>query len=358
MKSKKFLVIMMTVMLSILLSGCSASAMRSNSWSGLSADAEKAYLANGSLVYAVSLDNGRMAWQYPADKADTKEAYYAAPVLTEDGQLLLASAGTGHGLVSLNPATGVLNWSFGDSEGIWIASPIAVEETIYAPNTDGKLYAFDLNGNFLWAKHLGGPLWSQPLADGEFLYINSLDHNLYAFDIAREDVAWTVQLSGAAPGSPHLGEDGTLYNGSFGAKVEAVDSDTQSIKWDFVTDGWVWDAMAVAGETLYVGDLDGNFYAVSTTSGDLVWGPVKPDGTILGAPLVTEDFIVIGTESGTAYAYDHEGSTLWQQAIGGQLYGAPVQGGEFILFAPMENDSILVALDTEGRQVWQFTPEN
>jgi hypothetical protein len=29
-----------------------------------------------------------------------------------------------------------------------------------------------------------------------------------------------------------------------------------------------------------------------------------------------------------------------------------------ILFSPMENDSILVALDNEGKQVWQFTPEN
>ncbi len=358
MKSKKLLVIMMAVMLSILLSGCSASAMNANSWSGLSADAEKAYLANGSLVYAISLDNGSVVWQYPADKADTKEAYFAAPVLTEDGQLLLASAGTAHSLVSVNPATGVMNWSFGDSDGIWIASPIAVDERIYAPNTDGKLYAFDLNGNFLWAKHLGGPLWSQPLVDGDFLYINSLDHNLYAFDIAKEDVAWTAKLSGAAPGRPLLGAEGTLYSGSFGAKIEAINSATYSTKWDFATAGWIWDALALEGESLYIGDLDGNFYAIDATNGDLIWGPVKPNGTILGAPLVTEDFVVIGTESGTAYAYEHDGSTLWQQAIGGQLYGAPVQGGELILFSPMENDSILVALDNEGRQVWQFTPEN
>lgn len=357
MKFKKLFILVVAIMLSALLSGCSAAAMRSNSWPGLSADTEKAYLANGSLVYGITLNNGSVAWQYPADKADTKEAYFAAPELTEDGQLLLASAGTGHTLVSLNPANGVKNWGFDESEGIWIASPLAVDETIYAPNTDGKLYAFDLNGRFLWAKYLGGPLWAQPVSDGEILYINSLDHHTYAFNIKTEEVVWSTELSGAAPGSPALGADGMLYSGSFGAKIKAVDSATQSKKWTFDTEGWIWDAPALEGETLYVGDLEGNLYAINALDGSLVWGPVQPNGTILGTPLVTEEFVVVGTESGTAYAYNREGSTLWQQAIGGRLYSAPVQGGDLILFAPMEIDTILVALDSEGRQVWQFTPE-
>jgi len=209
-KYKKLLIIMVAVMLSALLSGCSASAMRSNSWSGLSVDAEKAYIANGSFVYAINLNNGSQAWQYPAEKADTKESFFATPVLTEDGQLLIAGAGTNHSLVSLNPANGSTNWTFDKSEGIWIASPIAVDEMIYAPNTDGKLYAFDLDGNFLWAKHIGGTLWSQPVSDGEFIYINSLDHHLYAFSLRTQDIAWKTEVGGAIPGSPVLGADGTL----------------------------------------------------------------------------------------------------------------------------------------------------
>jgi outer membrane protein assembly factor BamB len=356
-KFKKLFILVVAIMLSALLSGCSASAMRSNSWPGLSADDEKAYLANGSLVYAINTNNGSVAWQYPADKADTKEAYFADPVLTEDGQILLASAGTGHSLVSVNSATGAMNWSFTDSDGIWIASPVVVGETIYAPNTDGKLYTFNLQGNFIGAKHIGGPLWAQPISDGEFLYINSLDHHTYALNIRTEEVVWSTELSGAAPGSPALGEDGMLYSGSFGSKLQAVNSATQSVKWTLDTEGWIWDAPALNGETLFVGDLEGNLYAVNAPDGSLLWGPVQPDGTILGTPLVTDEFVVIGTESGTAYAYDRTGATLWQQAIGGQLYSAPVQSGDLILFAPTETDSMLVALDAEGRQVWQFTPE-
>jgi len=350
---------LIAVMLSILLSGCSAAAMRSNSWAGLSTDEDNAYLANKSFVYAIQANNGSVLWQYPEEKADSKEAFFSTPVLTEDGQVLVASAGTNHSLISLNVDNGNFNWSFSDSEGTWIAHPLVMDETIYAPNTDGKLYALDMNGNFLWAKHIGGPLWASPVTDGEYLYLSSLDHHLHVFDPASEELLWSTEISGAAPGSAVLDqENNTLYLGSFGAKIEAIDADTHNVRWQVDTEGWIWGAPALEENTLFAGDLEGNLYAINTEDGSLLWNPVKPNGTIVGSPLITENFVAIGTESGVAYAINREGKIVWQQDIGGNLYTAPVQSGEFILFSPMETDSILVALDAEGRQVWQFAPEN
>lgn len=359
MKFKKLFILTAAVMLSALLSGCSASAMQANSWSGLNADAEQAYLANGSFVYAINLNNGNQAWLYPAEKADSKESYFADPVLTEDGQLLVASAGANHSLISLNPANGSTNWIFNAADGGWIATPLAVGETIYAPNTDGKLYALDMKGSFLWAKAIGGALWSQPVSDGEFLYITSLDHYLYALDPQKKEIVWEIELCGASPGAAVLDAEGNLYIGSFGSTVAAIDSQNQKILWKTPIAGWVWDAPVLDEATLYVGDLEGNFHAFNTSDGSENWGPIKPNGPITGSPLVMDDFIVIGTESGTAYAIDREGSIVWQQNIGGRLYSAPVQGGDLILFSPMEmeNKAVLVALDFDGKQVWQFTPE-
>ena len=359
MKLKTLFILSMLLVLSALLSGCSASAMQSNSWSGLSADAETAYLANGSFVYGISLKNGSELWKYPADKADTAEAYFANPVLTEDGQLLIASAGTKHSLTSLDPAKGTFNWTFADAEAAWLASPLVVDETIYAPNTDGSLYALDMNGNLLWQKEIGGALWAQPVSDGEMLYITSLDHNVYAFDLATQEIAWSVSVDGALPGSAALDEAGNLYVGSFGSAVASISTQSEDITWESPIEGWVWDNPVLDGETLYVGDLQGNFHAFNTTDGSEIFDPIKPDGPITGSPLVMDDFIVIGTESGTVYAVDREGAIVWQQSVGGKLYTAPVQGGDLILFAPMEteDDTVLVALDLDGRQVWPFTPE-
>ena len=364
MKLKTLFILSMVLIFSVLLSGCSASAMQTNSWSGLSADADTAYLANGSLVYAITLKNGGQLWQYPADGADNKEAYFANPVLTDDGQLLIASAGSNHSLTSLDTANGTANWTFADALAPWLGSPAVVDETIYAPNSDGSLYALDMNGNLLWEKEIGGAMWSQPVSDGKMLYITSLDHNIYALNLASQEIDWSVSVEGAIPGSAAIDEAGNLYVGSFGANVASINTSSKSIAWDSEIAGWVWDAPTLDGETLYVGDLEGNFHAINTSDGSEVFAPVKLNGPIIGSPLVLDDFIVVGTEGnleteefGKAYAIDREGGIVWQQTINGQLYTAPVQGGDLILFSPMEADSVLVALDLDGRQVWPFTPE-
>ncbi len=362
MKLKTLLILSMVLLLSVLLSGCSASAMSANSWAGLSADAETAYLANGSFVYAIDLKNGSQIWQYPAESADTKEAYFATPVLTDDGQLLIASAGTNHSLTSLDPANGAANWTFSDAIAPWLGAPIVVDETIYAPNSDGSLYALTLNGSPLWQKEIGGALWAQPASDGEMLYITSLDHNVYAFELGTQEIAWSVSVKGALPGGASLDEAGYLYVGSFGSNVVRIDTTAKKIDWDSSIAGWVWDAPAVDGDMLYVGDLQGNFHAFNTASGSETFNALQLNAPITGTPLVLDDFIVVGTEgvdetnSGKAYAIDREGSIVWQQSILGKLYTAPVASGDLILFASMEADAPLVALDYDGRQVWQFVP--
>lgn len=360
MNTKKILILIAAVTVFALLSGCSASAMNANSWPGLSADAETAYLANGGTVYAINLKNGSVLWQYPADKADAKEAFFADPVLTEDNQLLLASAGAGQSLISVNPTNGYLNWTFSDADGVWVASPLVLDEIIYAPNADGKIYALDLSGSFLWAKHISdSALWAQPVSDGEYLYITSLDHYVYAFNMDAKEIVWEIGLDGAIPGQATLDENGVLYVGSLDATITAIDTKSEKILWSTPLKGWVWDGAVVEENTLYVGDLEGNIYALNTEDGSELWTPIQPNGSITGSPLVTEDLIIVGTESGAVYAYDKEGGSAWDKKINGQLYTNPVQGSELILFAPMENESdiALVAFDLDGKQVWSFTPE-
>ncbi len=357
MKVKHIILILMAVLLSVLLSGFSGAAMRSNSWAGLTADESTAYLANGSFVYAVNLGNGSEAWRYPAEDADSKLAFFAAPALTTDGQLIIGSAGSNHSLISLDPKNGSENWRFSSAEDRWIASPLVTEDAIYAPNADGTLYVLSLDGSLLWTMSIGGTLWGQPVSDGDLVYLTSLDHHLYAIDPQNHDApVWDVALKGAIPGAATLGPDGILYLGSFGAELEAVNSSTRKIVWNTVTDGWIWDAPALDGETLYFGDLNRYFYSIDARDGSLNWDPIQPDGPIVGSPLVMPEAIAIATESGSVYAIDRDGRIVWKQTIGGKLYGNPVLAGDLILVSPMEAGFVLAALDTDGKQVWTFTP--
>ncbi len=167
----------------ILLSACSSAASRGTSWPGLAADANNAYLANGQFIYAARLSDGSKLWQYP-DKAGSQQ-FFAAPLLTPDGQLIVGSAGTDQGLYSLDPATGATKWSvpFTGAKDRWIAAPLAINDTLYAPNNDGSLYALKLaTGELLWSLSIGHPLWGSPVTDGKLIFLTSLDHFLYAID--------------------------------------------------------------------------------------------------------------------------------------------------------------------------------
>ena len=356
MKTKRFLLFFLLALGAILLSACSGQPL-SNNWPGLAADAERAYISSGSFIYAVDMQNGSKVWQYPAE-ADNKILFYATPVLTEDGQLLIGSAGTNHPFLSINPETGKENWteSFTGAKGAWMASPLVLNETIYAPNTDGFLYILDLSGKQAADPiQLGGALWATPSTDGTLLYVTSLDHHLHIIDPAQGVINEPIDLGGAAPGSPAIGTDGA-YIGSFASTVEFIQANGQheSIA---TAKNWIWGTPTLDGETLYYADLDGVIYSLDLPSGSQNWDAVQPDGPVVASPLVVGDQIYVASESGSFFALDRDGKIIWEKTPGGKIYTSPVVSGELILVTPYQAEFALAAFDAEGKQAWTFTPE-
>jgi outer membrane protein assembly factor BamB len=354
LNTKRLLLILLIAFGALALSACSGAPV-ANNWYGLAADEGYAYLAGGSFVYAVDLENGSEVWRYPAE-ADSKLLFYANPVLTADGQLLVGSAGTTHSFVSLDPATGKENWVETFGQGAWLASPLVLNETIFAPNTDGFLHVRNLNGKEAADPiKLGGALWSAPTTDGTLLYVASLDHHVHVIDPARGTVVESVNLGGAVPGSPAVGADGA-YVGSFASTVEFVQPNGSH---EIVanTGNWVWGSPVVDGETLYYADLDGEIHSFDIASGKQNWDGVKPDGPIVANLLLAGDQLYAATESGSFFALDRDGKIIWEKTLDKAIYTTPVAAGDLILVSPYQADIALAAYDTAGRQAWTFILE-
>ncbi len=355
MKTKRLLLFSLLALGVILLSACSGQPL-SNNWPGLAADAERAYISSGSYIYAVDVTNGREVWRYPSD-ADSKLLFYANPVLTPDGQLLIGSAGSAHSFTSIDPETGKENWTepFTKSIGKWVASPLVLNDVIYAPNTDGFLYILNMRGREIADPiELGGALWSTPATDGTLLYVTSLDHRFYVVDPLGRVLNDPIDLGGAAPGSPAMGNDG-VYVGSFASRIEFIQPDGRH---EVITTArnWIWGTPALDGETLYYADLDGILYSFDLTSGRQNWDNVQPDGPIVASLLVVGDQIYVATESGSFYALDRDGKIVWEKTPGGSIYTTPVISGDLILVAPYQAEFALAAYDADGKQAWTFQP--
>jgi len=327
------------------------------SWPGLTADAETAYLANGSSVYAVRVSDGMKLWQYPEKSAG--QVFLSNPVQTPDGQILVGSAGADNGIVSLDPATGRENWAAPlVANNRWVAAPLVVGETIYAVNNNGTLYAGELaTGFILWTLPLDNSLWSAPTSNGKLVFVTSLDHTLYAVDPQARAVAWKTDLGGSAPGSPVVSSDGsTVYVGSFGKKVFAINAASGAIQWAADVQDWIWGAPVQDGDTLYAADISGRIYSLGTPHGKNAWPELQPDGAITGSPLVLPDGVLVATESGTVFAYDRTGTKLWDVNVGGQIYTTPVAAGDVILIAPMKAEFLLRGVSQDGKLLpWEFT---
>ena len=351
----RFTLILFVLLAALLLSSCvgGSAARGGTSWPGLAADADNVYIADGTYVYAVALANGKQLWKFPEKSSGS---FFAAPVLTEDGQLLVGSEGNDHVLYSIDPKTGKEKWTspFKDARDRWVASPFVFNNIIYAPNADGNLYLLSMDGKLIEAVELGGALWSAPVTDGKYIYVTSLDHNFHAVDIASRKVMYTVDLGGAIPSGSAVATNG-VYVGSFSKKVEFVSNGNHRALAE--TPNWIWSAPVFDNGILYYADLDGNLYSFDTAGEKQNWS-VKLDGAVVASPLVIGDQIIAATEAGTVVSLDKkDGKTVWTNLVGGKIYSNIVSSGELIIVSPVSANFYVAALDLNGKMIWTYTPE-
>lgn len=365
---KKIFLVSLVLFGAVLLSACTG-AVQANTWPGLTADENTAYLSNINFVYGVNLKDGSEVWRF-SDEDDNKALYYAMPVITPDGLLIVGSASGKYNLYAIDPQDIIKGektnspakaWTFTGADGPWVAAPLVVGDLLFAPNSDGNLYVLDLSDGQSQKQpvkvvELGGQLWGQPVTDGEQVFVTSLDHSVFAVDVETYNVTWHTDMSAAIPGGATIGSDGTLYVGSLASQLEQIDPETGKHQPVLDAKDWIWSAPAISGDSLYFGDVSGNFYSFNSADAKLDWS-IQPDGPITAGALFHNDLIVIATESGWIYAVDKDGNEKWSDEVGGKIYTTPVAVGDLTLIAPLETEFPLVALHSDGSPGWKFVPE-
>lgn len=371
MKFKRILFLMFSALACMLLTACGALPLVN--WPGVTVDNKYVYLADGQFVYTVQLSDGKevtvqnagstVPLRFPA-QADANIAIYSAPALTTDGQMIVGSSSTQtniHSLYSVDPLTGGKKWSI-ETPGVWLPGAFAQDDLIYAPNGDGKLYAFDLKGKKRWESIISkDALWTNPVSDGKTLYIGTLAHDLIALDAETGEQRWQQTLDNAIIGAPALSPDGVLYVGTLSGNLYAFKATDGSQLWLAKLQGSIWSTPALDDTTLYVGTSNGTagkFFAVDAANGRFLRNPMDETGAIIASPLVLKDQIVYVTEDGFINFIDKKGADLVSpvKIENAKIYTTPILAGDFILVAPMHAEFILAAYSQKGVQQWKFIP--
>ena len=354
---KKYLVLLgLLLPLALVLSGCAAG-LTASSWPSITTDAKDAYLAGGSYVYAVNLQTGAQTWRFPSS-ASAANPFYATPVLTSDGQLIVG--GFDKKLYSLNAQTGASNWQFTDAHDRYYGGVLVANNTIYAPNADYNLYALDLKGHLQWTFPADQSIWGSPVSDGTNVYFGTLGRKVYAVNAKTGNQVWMQVLDGAVLGTPVLGSGNELYLGTYGGTLYALSTTNGKTLWSKPASSWIWAGPVLDGTNLYVGDANGKLVAYPAAGGNKLWEQTL-NGAIVGSPCLCGGKIVVGTEAGTVYMIDPTGKILQTISLSTNMkvYATPAAAGTLALVAPTggtATDPILVALDAAGATKWSFIP--
>jgi outer membrane protein assembly factor BamB len=183
-----------------------------------------------------------------------------------------------------------------------ITLPPSVDDSrIYLPLAGGRVFCLDRQtGDLLWSAEPGG-LISAPVAVSE-----------KAVYIASRKIA---------------------ENGSeAGASLRAVDKTTGLTLWVKDYARAITSPLAISHERIFAGSADGAFYALSISSGDVLW-KVQTQDVVRGHALVTDRAIYFGSDDGALRVVETErGQLMWKFQTGGRIVGQPALDDRAIYF--------------------------
>ena len=246
--------------------------------------------SDSGAVYALGAATGKQRWVFALPTADTH--IYTTPALGS-GVAYIASAGPNAALYALDIATGQTRWSVSQAGG-FDGPPLLIGQTLYVgANLADTFHAYNATtGASLWSFDTASQVHTLPAIGPNMAYVGSIDASIIAISNGSHSQAWKFATQGNAPqaligtGAAPTLDGQTLYVGSQGGVVYALDATSGKPRWQVALNSAIDAPPAVVDGTLFVSTEAGDVVALRESDGATVWH-TKAGGIVIAAPLVT-----------------------------------------------------------------------
>jgi eukaryotic-like serine/threonine-protein kinase len=323
------------------------------------------FLSYDSHLYALDVATGQVKWKFatggerryagthlhhlePATEtmSDPWDFYLSSPAVWNGAVYFGSSDGN---VYSLDATTGVLRWKFHTGDVVH-SSPAIADGVLYIGSWDAYLYALDAtSGTEKWRFKTGedpdihnhvGIQASPAVADG-IVFFGSRDSFAYGVDAATGKQLWKFSTNGSWVNNSMVVHDGKAYFGtSIPGFMHAVEAKTGKVVFDLPTGTPVFASMALAGDTLYLGNFGGELTAIDLKTQKPAW-VFETDGAKQNAAALTNADGTIKFEvvfSSPNLFYDDMVIAVHKLFTMGTILSSPVVVGNTVYFGSTDGN--------------------
>jgi outer membrane protein assembly factor BamB len=262
-------------------------------------------------------------------------------------------------LAALDESSGDVLWELDLGSPIR-ASPAIGGALVFAGTDAGELVAARAaDGGVAWRRALqDGTLLASLLVVKDTLFAGSEGGTIFALELDTGVERWSMPVSGAVTRGPAFG-DGVLYVGAAGGRFSAIDVESQAVGWATelgpgeVGTPTVGDGLVYAGRGLRAPDVAHDLVALDIDDGSVVWSFESPAGQQVHMGGLAGGLVFAASEDGNLYALDATtGAAAWTASIGERLT-TPVAIVDDVVYLSAEPRAVLAVNAGSGRELWR-----
>lgn len=211
----------------------------------------------------------------------------------------------------------------------------------------------------VWVFDVGNLVVSSPTVVEDTLYVGSNGSDVYAINKSTGDKKWIFETGEFVNSSPAVVND-TVYIGSNDNNVYAIDRNTGKKRWEFDTGDKIRSSPTFSNGTVFIGNgdfrdpTDTAVYAINADSGQKEWRYEVGD-RVSSAPIVDKEVVYVTSTDGKLYALNTmDGSLNWSKDIGAGR-GSPTIVNETV-YAP-GFDGVFALNKETGSEQWKYEEE-
>jgi len=319
----------------------------------------------------------RLKWS--RDLSANGVTFISYPLIAQGLVFVTTTTNQGRALMALDEHTGATVWSR-SLNGTWAFVNAAYDSgKVFVINFDGLLKAFDAaTGALLWSVNAGSNCTSPPTAANGIVFTSGAG-NVYSVNEANGAVLWTMPVNGGDHSSPAVTLGGVFVS-YVGPQAYAFSPITGQQLWHYSCgfEGGGGKTPVVHAAQLYVRDSyctpanglvlnantgalirgfrsnrppaflenlglflqNGTLSGVNSTNGQILWS-FTGDGMLTSAPLVVNQTIYVGSNSGMLYGLNSNGQQVWSTQVGAEI-GAPDEQNTTLTTGLGAGDGLLI----------------